>query len=40
MADSVDTLGVDKRTRVKSFGSKRKSDEEEMQDEVLTHEED
>ena len=38
LADSVGTHGVDLRTRVKSSGAKRKSEEEEMQGEVLlTH---
>ena len=31
MADSVETLGVDLRTRVKKLGRERKSDEEEVQ---------
>ena len=37
MADSVETLGIDLRTGVKKFGCKRKSEEEEVQGEVLTH---
>ena len=36
LADSVETLGVDLRTRVKKAVSKRKSKEEEVQGEVLT----
>ena len=36
LADSVETLGVDLRTKEKSLGVK-KSEEEEMQGEVLTH---
>ena len=36
LADSVETLGVDLRTRVKKVGCKRKSEEEEVQGEVLT----
>ena len=36
MADSVETLGVDLRTRVEKLGAKKK--EEEVQGEVLTHE--
>ena len=37
MADSVETLGVDLRTRVERLGAK-KNEEEEVQGEVLTHE--
>ena len=40
LADSVETLGVDLRTRVKKAGSKRKSKEEKVQCEVLTNKED
>ena len=36
MADSVETLGVDLRTRVEKLGAEKK--EEEVQGEVLTHE--
>ena len=35
LADSVETLGVNLRTRVKGWEPKKKSDEEEMQGEVL-----
>ena len=37
LADSVETLGVDLRTRVKSLGAKEKGEEEEMQGEVSRH---
>ena len=37
LADSVETLGVDLRTRVKRLGAKEKSKKEEVQGEVLTH---
>ena len=39
LADSVETLGVDLRTKVKKFRGKRKSEDEVMQGEVLTHKE-
>ena len=39
MADSVETLGVDLRTRVKRLGAKEKSKNKEMQSEILAHEE-
>ena len=39
LADGVETLGVDSRTRVNNVGSKRKSKEEEVQCEVLTYKE-
>ena len=38
-ADSVETLGVDLRTRVKRMRTKEKSKEEEVQGEVLTYKE-
>ena len=37
MANSVETLRVGLRTRVKKVGSERKSDEEEVQGEILAH---
>ena len=37
MTDSVETLVVDSRTRVKSLGSQRKSEEEEVQGEILAY---
>ena len=39
LADSVDTLGVDLRTRVKKFGAKAKSEEEEVRGEIFDHKE-
>ena len=39
LADSVETLGVDLRTRVKRLGAKEKNKEEEVQGEVLTFQE-
>ena len=39
LADSVETLGVDLRTRRKKAGSERKSKEEEVQGEILSHKE-
>ena len=39
LADSVATLGVDLRTRVKKAGSKRKSEEEKVQCKVFNHKE-
>ena len=40
MADSVEMLGVDLRTRVKKLGAKEKSEKEEVQSEILArHEE-
>ena len=39
LADSVETLGVDLRTRERRLGAKRKSEEEEVHCEVLNHEE-
>ena len=39
LADSVETLGVDLRTRVKEVGSGRKSEKEEVQREVLAYQE-
>ena len=38
LADSVDTLGVDLRTS-QEVGSKRKSEEEEVQGEIFAHKE-
>ena len=37
MANSVETLRVDWRTRVKKVGSERKSEEEEVHGEILAH---
>ena len=37
MADSVEPLEVDLRTRVKRLGAKRKSLKEEMQGEIFAH---
>ena len=37
LAAGVETLGVDLRTRVKKVGSKRKSEEEEVQGVVFAH---
>ena len=39
MADSVETLGVDLRTRVKRPGVKRKNEKEEVQGEILAYQE-
>ena len=39
MTDSVETLGVDLRTRVKKVGSEIKSEEEEVQGKILAHKE-
>ena len=39
LTDSVETLGVDLRTRVKKLGSKRKSEKKEVQGEVLDYQE-
>ena len=39
LADSVETIGVDFRTRVKSFGSERKSEKKKVQGEVLDYQE-
>ena len=39
LADSVETLGVDLRTRLKRLGAKEKSEEEVVQGEVLAHKE-
>ena len=39
MADSVEPLGVDLRTRVKRLGSKRTGEKEEVQVEILDHQE-
>ena len=39
LADRVETLGVDLRTRVKKAGSKRKNKEKEVQCEVLNRKE-
>ena len=39
LADSVETLGVNLRTRVRRLGGKRKSEKEEVQCEVFTYKE-
>ena len=39
MADSVETLGVYLRTRVKRLGAKEKSEEEEVHGEIFVHQE-
>ena len=39
MADGVDTLGVDLRTRVKKLGAKEKSEKKKVQGEVLDYHE-
>ena len=39
MADSIETLGVDLRIRVKSLGAKEKSEKKEVQSEILPFQE-
>ena len=39
MADSVETLGVDLRTRVRRLGVKRKSEKSEVYGQILAHQE-